>query len=404
MPGDSTMHLNRNRRTWPWALLSILVLLPLALGQSSAGGCGATVTVPDPDPDSDGDGFTDDVEINGTPGTDPNDPTDNPNNVRDSDGDGCSDFDEINFLGFCDQNPFTTPCPFELDDGQGFSVTIPCGFVPVDSSLVPLPAASYQQVYTSIEHVILVAVFPTTQGAGTLPDQFGTLQLNGPVTTASGDFLLSENYQASGYEGERVTGLLANGNFLIIGVLGASYDQNVQAIAGAMLPTIDLTDTDGSAYFDLLASVASELLVRPAGSVTTQDAYLVLDDDSVWYVKTDTDALLASWTAGDLILVTSVQDYLYSDGTLVNISNDWRFAGADLIGTGTHGVIAGFNDPDFGATEIILERGSVLESSYTDESKLSMWQVGDPVIVVIGGGVYGDVVINLRTGQAVSIS
>ncbi len=72
--------------------------------------------VDDPDPpvddgprDSDGDGFSDHEEINGIPGTDPLDPTDNPDNVRDSDGDGCSDFDETNFLGFCDGNPNTPP-------------------------------------------------------------------------------------------------------------------------------------------------------------------------------------------------------------------------------------------------------------------------------------------------------
>ncbi len=57
--------------------------------------------------DSDGDGFSDDEEINGIPGTDPFDPTDNPNNVRDTDGDGCSDFDELNFKGSCDNDPNT---------------------------------------------------------------------------------------------------------------------------------------------------------------------------------------------------------------------------------------------------------------------------------------------------------
>ena len=56
-------------------------------------------------PDSDGDGFSDDEEINGIPGTDPFDPTDNPDNVRDTDGDGCSDFDESNFVGFCNNDP-----------------------------------------------------------------------------------------------------------------------------------------------------------------------------------------------------------------------------------------------------------------------------------------------------------
>jgi hypothetical protein len=114
--------LNRNRPNWLWAFSSLLVLLPLMLAQSSAGGCGATVTAPNPDAnsdpngngtldetivDSDGDGFSDDVEINSTPGTDPQDPTDNPNNVRDSDGDGCSDYDELHFANSCDNDPNT---------------------------------------------------------------------------------------------------------------------------------------------------------------------------------------------------------------------------------------------------------------------------------------------------------
>jgi hypothetical protein len=107
------------------------------LGPSSAGGCGATVTVPSPDPDSgpnetldetivdsDGDGFSDDEEHNGTPGTDPDDPTDNPNNVRNSDGDECSDYDEINF-GFCDNDPFTSSCQttfYNADYNYGFDL------------------------------------------------------------------------------------------------------------------------------------------------------------------------------------------------------------------------------------------------------------------------------------------
>jgi len=93
-----------------------------ALAISVASGCGGMPTGTDmaddgpgqpfPEPgdtslDSDGDGWPDDIEINGTPGTDPFDASDNPNNVRDSDGDGCSDYDELNFSGFCDNNPNT---------------------------------------------------------------------------------------------------------------------------------------------------------------------------------------------------------------------------------------------------------------------------------------------------------
>ena len=61
--------------------------------------------------DSDGDGFSDTQETIGEIGTDPFDPTDNPNDVRDTDNDGCSDYDEINFQGFCDGDPLTAARP-----------------------------------------------------------------------------------------------------------------------------------------------------------------------------------------------------------------------------------------------------------------------------------------------------
>jgi hypothetical protein len=128
----------RNRPNWLWGFSFVVLLLPLTLGQSSAGGCGATVTVPNPDSntgldetldetivDSDGDGYSDDEEINATPGTDPNDPTDNPHNVRDSDGDGCSDFDELNFDNFCDNDAHTSACQttyYNADFGFGFDL------------------------------------------------------------------------------------------------------------------------------------------------------------------------------------------------------------------------------------------------------------------------------------------
>lgn len=93
----------------------LLLLSVLFVGQ----GCAVDVPGPSPedidgpviDPgsdgplDSDGDGFSDDDEIISVPGTDPFDPTDNPDNIRDTDGDGCSDFDELNFAGFCNNDP-----------------------------------------------------------------------------------------------------------------------------------------------------------------------------------------------------------------------------------------------------------------------------------------------------------
>lgn len=78
--------------------------------------------------DTDGDGFTDAQEINGVPGTDPNDPTDNPNQVRDTDGDGCSDYDETHFADFCDNNP-NTP----TNSGETVAIT---GQVTINASSV----------------------------------------------------------------------------------------------------------------------------------------------------------------------------------------------------------------------------------------------------------------------------
>jgi len=368
------------------------------LGQSSAGGCGATVAVPNPDPvDSDGDGFSDELEINSTPGTDPFDPTDNPNNVRNSDGDACSDYDELHFPNFCDNDPYTPPCPFVLDDGEGFAVTIPCGFVPVDESVLPIPGASYQSLYANASYLIMVAVFPTTQGAGSLPDDFGTFQLNGPVVTATGDFVLSENYQASGYEGERVTGLLANGNFLIIGVLGASYDQNVQLIAAALFLTVVLHDTDGSAYVDLLANVAHAL------SAPAVDAFVVLDDGSAWLAEAGDEAIAASWLAQDLILQT-VSDYSFDDARFVNMRT-WALIDVERCGSGSQHTVAAIEEPEFAARAIVLESGATLESSYADENKLLDWFVDDPVSVIAGATclIWSTYVVNLRTGSTVGI-
>ena len=79
----------------------------LAFAFMTSAGCIPLLPVSD-DLDSDGDGFSDSEETNGTPGTDPFDPTDNPDNVRDSDGDGCSDFDELT-SGLCDGDPNTSP-------------------------------------------------------------------------------------------------------------------------------------------------------------------------------------------------------------------------------------------------------------------------------------------------------
>lgn len=84
--------------------------------------------------DSDGDGFSDNEEINGIPGTDPNDPTDNPNNVRDTDGDGCSDFDELNFQGFCNNDPNVNDGSAPPDAG-GDTVSI-TGAVTINASSV----------------------------------------------------------------------------------------------------------------------------------------------------------------------------------------------------------------------------------------------------------------------------
>ena len=80
-----------------------------------------SVVETDPTPgDSDGDGFSDDLERNGIPGSDPFDPNDTPDNPIDTDGDGCSDFDELNFANFCDNDPNTQ----SVDPGATFSFSL----------------------------------------------------------------------------------------------------------------------------------------------------------------------------------------------------------------------------------------------------------------------------------------
>ncbi len=121
--------MKRMRLTFPGLLLLVGVMVvvhgcgnvPGDTGEPNGGSGGGVL-------DSDGDGFSDDEEINGTPGTDPFDPTDNPNNVRDTDGDGCSDYDELNFDGFCDGDPNTPvsgTCDvayYNSDFGYGFDL------------------------------------------------------------------------------------------------------------------------------------------------------------------------------------------------------------------------------------------------------------------------------------------
>ena len=428
--------------------------------------------------DSDGDGFSDDVENNSNPGTDPFDATDNPDNVRDTDGDGCSDYDELTLDGFCDNDPNTpgntgdpiTPevraacstlsgaddagivalighfeetraegftvddqvasaqaacsqlcngdaicqdncfachaatinfvysvsdagsrlCPIELD-GPGFSVTIPCGFLRQRTD--PLEGSLYDRVYVNTDLDIDVVVFPSSQPPGSLPEEFFTSQLNGPVTTSTGDFLLSVNVEGSGVEGEGAIGMLANGDFLMVVVVGTSFDQDIQLVAGDIFLSIDLQDTDGSGYIDFLAAGANVLQVRPS------DGYIVLEDDSVWFVGTDDDAVVAFWNDADLVL-RGTPDNSFDDARFTSMVS-WESVDARLCGTGTQAVVAGINE-----REIVLESGVVLESSFADEDKLLFWwQVGDPVSVVTGAScsTWSTYVVNLRTGSAVGV-
>ncbi len=107
-------------------------------GGNGGGSVNDNVTPPPVDDDgildSDGDGFSDDEEITRTPGTDPQDPTDNPNNVRDSDGDGCSDFDETHFVGFCDGDPNTPPGDVTPPDTTGDGLVSISGGLQISST------------------------------------------------------------------------------------------------------------------------------------------------------------------------------------------------------------------------------------------------------------------------------
>lgn len=130
--GDCTMNEARRLLRWLPSVTMLLVATALHFGCSTA----TTPVGDDPIVDTDGDGFSDDEEISSTPGTDPNDPADNPDNVRDTDGDGCSDFDELNFEGFCNNDPAVpgdgdggnepspTPTDVGAADGSAASATI----------------------------------------------------------------------------------------------------------------------------------------------------------------------------------------------------------------------------------------------------------------------------------------
>jgi len=280
-------------------------------------------------------------------------------------------------------------CPIELD-GPGFSVTIPCGFVRQRTD--PVEGSLYDRVYADDDLTIGVIVFPSTPGSGSLPEELATFRFNGPVTTASGDFLLQQNFQASGLEGERISGRLATGEFLIVGVFGASYDQDIQLVAASVFLSVDLQDTDGSGYIDFLTDFANVLQVRPT------DGYIVLEDDSVWFVGTDDDAVVAFWNDADLVLRGTPDSS--SDDAMFTSMVSWESVDARLCGTGTEAVVAGINE-----REIVLESSVVLESSFADEDKLLFWQVGDPVSVVTGAScsTWSTYVVNLRTGSAVGV-
>ncbi len=89
--------------------LGVLILPTCGLLLSPIG-CvpdGSGLGLVDDGTDTDGDGFTDFFERNSTPGSDPANPNDTPNNPIDTDGDGCSDFDERTFDNFCDNDPNT---------------------------------------------------------------------------------------------------------------------------------------------------------------------------------------------------------------------------------------------------------------------------------------------------------
>lgn len=87
------------------ALFSMLLIAGCNSGVGTQVDSSAGNPVPQ---DSDGDGFSNEIEQNGRPATDPFDATDNPNSVRDSDGDGCSDYEERSSR-FCDGDPNTPP-------------------------------------------------------------------------------------------------------------------------------------------------------------------------------------------------------------------------------------------------------------------------------------------------------
>ncbi len=109
--------MSRNQRLVLLATVA-LVVTGFCTGCVGGGGTGTLI-------DSDGDGFSDVVERNGIPGSDPTDPQDTPVNPIDTDGDGCSNFDELNFINFCDNNPSSPgSTPADPNTENEFNLTV----------------------------------------------------------------------------------------------------------------------------------------------------------------------------------------------------------------------------------------------------------------------------------------
>lgn len=330
-----------------------------------ASGCGLSQI------DSDGDGFSDADEVLSLPGTDPFDPTDNPNNVRDTDGDGCSNFDEINFEGFCDNDPNT---PGD-SDGDGLTDD--------EERIIGTNPAN-----------------PDTDGDG-LSD--GEEFLNGlnPLL-ADGDFDgLDDGAEilAGTDPGFADTDfdLLSDGDeVLVYGTNPLSSDSDNDGLLDGIEVETNFRsdplnpDTDGDGFLDGEEIDLGLELLRPNPVGVVVDVYcrdyiFVASDDAagVYERSLFLGGFPSGFFPGDVVVLLSEGVAGSPTGPVwVNLRTLERGAALWLGEVILHGIIADSQSTPYLSIKIILDSGIAFEVNILHVDETSDWFIGDEVVII----------------------